>query len=240
MVNKMSFRQIIMVLLLFQAAGALALAEPEQKMTGVIKDYVLSKYPNFSAEEIRVQYKQAASVLSGLQGLSDGATLRIVEYYADFKPIGNVVFPVEAVDGEQVSKLFIRAKVEVVKKIAAAAKPIKKGKLLAAEDLKFEERDIALLPQKYFLENVSLINKEARIFVPQNSTLFEWMVGDPALVKKGSDVAILVTSAGLTVRARGEALEDGYKDMEIKVKRLDSSKVIRGKVISANEVEVKL
>jgi flagella basal body P-ring formation protein FlgA len=224
----------------FIAGNALALENPEQKVAKVIKDYVVAKQPEWSKDEIQVTFKLAEKTFEGLKAYSDAVQIKVLEVYPEFKPVGSVVFPLLITDDEGSEKILLRAKVEVMREIAAAAATIKKGKMLEASDVKFEVRDVALLPPKYFVESVSLAGKEAKIGIPKNSTLFEWMVGEPPLVRRGANVSVTVSEPGLMVRTRGEAMEDGYRNAEIKVKRADSKKMIVGKVISPSEVEVKL
>jgi flagella basal body P-ring formation protein FlgA len=220
---------------------AAALDNPEQKVTELIKDYVVAKYPNWTTDEINVIFKSAEQAFEELKDVPAAGRFKIVEVYADFKPVGNVIFPVEIeVSSEEVQKVFIRAKVEVLKKIAAASRLIKKGKVIESSDLKLEERDVALLPQKYYLDPNLLTGKEVKLSIPENSTIFEWMVGDLPLVRRGSEVSILVSAPALTVKAAGRALEDGYLDEAVRVKRRDSEKIIVCKVISTGEVEVEL
>jgi len=220
--------------------SANALNNPEQKVAEVIKGYILTKYPDWSRDEIRLTFKFAEKTFADVGKLTEDTRFRVLEIYPEFKPVGNVVLPIEIQNGENIQKILLRAKVEVLKRVAAAAKRIKKGKVLEASDLKLEERDIALLPQKYFVELYALVGKEAKITIPANSTLFEWMLGDLPLIRRGSEVTILVAEPGFTIKTKGQALEDGYRDAEIKVKRAESKKTIIGKVLSPTEVEVKL
>jgi len=231
---------ILVVFSISFGGNALALSDPEQKVAEVIKDYVVAKQPEWSKDEVQITFKLAEKTFEGLKAYSDAAQIKVLEVYPEFKPVGSVVFPLLITDGEGSEKVLLRAKVEVMKKIAAAAATIKKGKVLETSDVKFEVRDVALLPPKYFVESVSLAGKEAKIGIPKNSTLFEWMVGEPPLVRRGDGVSVRVSEPGLMVRTRGEAMEDGYRDAEIKIKRADSKKMIVGKVISPSEVEVKL
>ncbi|MBI5078938.1 flagellar basal body P-ring formation protein FlgA [Candidatus Saganbacteria bacterium] len=235
-----------MSFIIIMASSSQALDNPEQKAAGIIKDYILTKYPDWSRDEIRVTFKLAEKTFDSLRKLDEGAVFRVLEVYPEFKPVGSVMFPVEVRSGagsQQLlgsQKFFLRAKVEVVKKIAAAAKLCRKGKPLEAGDLKLDERDIALLPQKYFTEISSLVSKEAKITIPANSTIFEWMVGDPPFVRRGSEVTIMAVARGILVKTKGEALEDGWRDTEIKVKRVGNEKVFSARVVSPGEVEVKL
>lgn len=220
--------------------AAAALDNPEQKVTALIKDFVVAKYPAWTSDEVRVTCKGAETSFTEMKAYGEAARLTILEVMPDFKPVGSVIFPLQISDGENSEKFLVRAKVEVRRKIVAAATTIKKGKRLEAADLKLEERDVALLPDKYFVETYSLASKEARITIPENSTLFSWMVGAPPLFHRGATVALVIDQPALTVKVKGEALDDGYPDLECRVKRGDNNKIVKGTPISADEVEVKI
>jgi len=230
----------LLLILLFFTGQGWALDNPEQKIAEVIKSYIVTKYPGWSKDDLQITFKLAEKTFDGLRNLPEDASFRVLEVYPEFKPVGNVIFPLEVLSGENSKKIFLRAKVEALKEIVAAAKLIKKGKLLEASDFKLEKRDVALLPPKYFINSEVMVGKEAKITIPENSTLFEWMIGDLPLIRRGSEVTIIISAPGLSVKTKGEALEDGYQDAEIKVKRAESKKTIAGKVISPNEVEVKI
>jgi flagella basal body P-ring formation protein FlgA len=218
--------------------AAWALDNPEAKVTAVIKEFITAKNPAWSRDEIKIAYKTAEKTFAQLAELPGDTQFKVLEGYPDFKPVGSVIFPLQATSVQGSNKFLLRAKVEVLKQIAVAAKLIKKGQKIEAADLNWAERDVALLPQKYFTAPEQLLSEEAKISIPENSTIFAWMAGPPPLVRGGQAVTLVATAAGLTVRAKGEALSDGYRDEVIQVKRLDADKVLQGKVVSAAEVEV--
>lgn len=239
----MNIKHILFLLGVFLAGLALpclGLDNPEQKVTETVKSYIMGKYPDWPKDDIRLTYKMAEGVFAELKALPDGASLEVIEVYPDFKPVGTVVFPLRAAYDAAAKKFMVRAKVEVVRQIVAAARLVRKGQLITRDDLKTEPRDVALLPQKYFLSSDPLVSQEAKITIPENSTIFEWMVGGIPLVRRGKTVTLLVSAPGLTVKARAEAQEDGGLGSEIRVKRSDSRKVVTATIISADEVEVNL
>lgn len=217
---------------------SLALDNPEAKVTAVIREFILAKNPVWSRSEIKVTLKQAEKTLAQMAELPDNAQFKIIEIYPDFKPVGNVIFPLQAASGTTSAKFLLRAKVEVLRSVAVAAALLKKGEKIEPADLRWEERDVALLPQKYFVAPETLRGLEARIAIPVNSTIFEWMVGEPPLVRSGQEVLLVASAAGLTIKTRGQALADGYLDELIQIKRFDLNKVLKGRVRSASEVEV--
>lgn len=236
------FKILILISFVISIFGfeAFALDNPEQKATETIKNYIQAKYPNWSKAEIRLNFKSAESSFNEMKKLEDKTELKVMEVYPDFKPVGSVIFPLATGSAEGSRKFLLRVRVEVVKRIAAAGRLIKKGKMIEAADLKTEERDVALLPQKYFADPNALIGQEAKITIPQNSTLFDWMVGDVPLVHRGDPITLVVAGPALAVKTKAAAMEDGYLNSEVRVKRADSQKIVTGKLVSKNEVEIKL
>jgi flagella basal body P-ring formation protein FlgA len=231
---------LIVILSFWPGHRSFALDNPEQRVADTIKDYIVNKYPDWPREDIKLTFKMADAVFAGLKTVPEDAKLEVLEVYPDFKPVGSVVFPIRAAFGGAERKVTVRARVEVIRDVAAAARLIKKGTALEAADLKMNSRDVALLPQKYFVGLDPLVGKEAKISIPENSTIFEWMIGEAPLVRRGSLVTLMVSAPGLTVKTKAEAQEDGGLGSEIKVKRADSRKVVTAKIISPDEVEVKL
>ncbi|MFA5034542.1 MAG: flagellar basal body P-ring formation chaperone FlgA [Candidatus Margulisiibacteriota bacterium] len=234
-------KKIISVLLLCcSLAGAALAATPEERIVETIKSFVLSQYPSVVREELKVEIKIDEKGKAALLTADDASTYRVMEVFPDFKPIGNVIFPIEVKKTGGISKLFVRAKVEVLKKIVVAAASLGRNKPLQAGDFIYQVRDVALLPQKYFTDFQPLLGKEAKIPVPANSTIFEWMIGEPPVIRVGSEISLVVAASDISVRADGLALENGYLGEQIKVRKKESGKILFGKVLSNNEVEVEL
>lgn len=245
-----SLRRIGIFFLFFLcfSATVFALENPAEKATMTIKNFIISKNSSWFADEINIEYKFADKTFDVLKNLSEKVVFKISDSFTNSRPVGNVFIPLEVKeDGKVINKFFLKAKIEVMKNVVIANKYIKKSKILELDDLKIERRDVSLIPQKYFVEDSSLLNKEAKLSIPANSTLFDWMIGDLPLIRRGSAVTIKVVSPGMVVKSQGEALEEGYLGGEIKVKRKMESfsgaksgavKILTGKVVSSFEVAV--
>ena len=66
------------------------------------------------------------------------------------------------------------------------------------------------------------------------------MVEDPILIKRGDPVTVTIESDQIIVTTTGEALMDGQMDKIIRVKNLDSQKIISAKVKDKGRVVVEL
>jgi len=226
--------------MLLVSSTSLALNDPKQEMAEVIEDYVVAKYPAWAGLDIQITFKYAEKLFRSLEELEGEAHIKVLETYKDLKPVGNVIIPMEVTAEDFSRKVFVRAKVEVFKGIVVADRLIKRGEEIQSEDLKLEERDIALLPQKYFESLDQIVSAEAKTTIPKNSTLFEWMAKKIPLIRRGDKVTIRVSASSLLVKSEGVALSDGYLGKKMTVKRKDIKKSLEGIVVSANEVEVKL
>ncbi len=222
------------------AVPARALDNPEEKIAKIIEDLVIARHPEWVDSDIRVTFKYADEIFEGLRKLEGDVDFKVVEVYKEFKPVGNIILPIEVSSDGSTRKVFIRAKVEVFQKIVVASKYIKREEIIGEDDLTLEERDIAMLPPKYFEDSILVIDTEARTSIPKKSVIFEWMIKEIPLVHRGDEVSILVKGSNLLVKARGTALEDGYLDKKIKVKSKKSDKTVEGTLISSDEVEVTL
>ena len=213
---------------------------PEQALKDVIEDYVMTTYPDWIGYDINISLKYADKMIDYLGGLEGDVDLRIVGVYRNFKPVGNVIFPIEVATATGKKKIFVRAKVEVFKNVVISNRRIKRGEEITAEDLALESRDIAVVPQKYYEDIAQVVETEAKTSIPKNSTIYEWMIKEIPLVHRGDQVAILVIGPNLRVKTMGRALEDGYLGKTIKVRRAESDKTLEGTLISSDEVEVRL
>ena len=233
---------IVMGLILGGALASFALENPDQKITQVIQDFVTAKNPEWGNLKITVDLKNRDKIAEMLKDVPEDAGLKIVQLFDDFKPIGNVIFPIQIsnASGEALIKIFARAKVEIFKEMVCSANQISRGQRIEMADLKLEERDVALLPNQYYSDLVQVISSEAKTIIPKNSTIFGWMIKEIPMIRRGAQVRLVVKADNLLVKAQGVALEDGYLNKEVKVKRSESNKILIGLVSSPGEVEVNL
>jgi flagella basal body P-ring formation protein FlgA len=231
---------LVFVGLLAFAAMSIALENPEAKLAKLIKDHVLSKRPEWGELDIQVTLKYADKTLASLEQLPADTGLKIVEVYKDVKPVGNVIFPIEVSSGRRIRKIFLRTKVEVFKVVVVSKHYIPRGEVVKDENLRLMKRDIAMIPEKYFDKIEYVAGTETKTSIPENSTLFSWMIKEVPLVHRGDKVMVRIVAPNLLLKTEGVALEDGYIGTEMKVKRKGIKNPVEGVLVSSNVVEVRL
>lgn len=209
------------------------------KVTRAIVKFLVAKDENFVGKRIEVTYKYADKTFRDLVGRKGDVTYSVIEMYPDFKPLGNIIIPIQVyVNGEEKEKLFLRTKVSVYDRIVVAKKRMKKGDIIGTVEAVIEERDVATLNQTVIRDIGMVLGKESRTFIPLENPIYDWMIKEKNYIKKNAKIKILLSSTDISIEVKGEALQDGMLGEKIKVKNLTSGKEIEGYVSGTDEVKV--
>jgi flagella basal body P-ring formation protein FlgA len=209
------------------------------KVTRAIVKFLVAKDADYAGKRIEVTYKYADKNFKALAGQKGDVTFSVIEMYPDFKPVGNIIIPIQVyVNGEEKEKLFLRTRVSVFDKIVVAKKRMKKGDIIGTVEAVVEERDIAALNQTVIRDIGTVLGKEAKTFIPLENPIYDWMVKEKNYIKKNAKIKIILSSSDISVEVRGEALQDGMLGEKIKIKNLTSGKEIEGYVSGTDEVKV--
>lgn len=210
------------------------------RITKAITGYLMAKDTSLAGKRMEVSYKYADRVFKELKYRKGLVTFSVAELYPDFKPLGNVIVPIQVnVDGEDKEKIFLRTKVSVFDRIVVAKKRLKRGDLIQGEEATIEVRDIAALSSNAVKDISLVMGKESKTFIPQGNPIYEWMIKERPLVKKNEKVKIEVNAENIVVVAGGMSMEDGALGQSIKVKNLTSGKELVAVVTGTGEVAVK-
>lgn len=122
--------------------------------------------------------------------------------------------------------------------ILIANKQLDRNELISQGHISTEIRDISTLQQGYLIEPKEIINKQATRFIPSGSVLYRMHYTEPTLIKRGERVNIQSGRPGLLITSTGEAMMDGIKGQQIRVKNVSSNRVIQATVTASNVVTV--
>ena len=210
------------------------------RIKNAIISYLVQKEPSYAGKKIEVTYKYADRIFRDLKARQGKVTFAIAELYPDFKPVGNIIVPVQVyVDDAPKEKIFLRTKVSVFDRIVVAKSRLKRGDLISSNEATLEERDIGALNPSIIKDINLVLGKEAKTFIPNENPIYEWMIRERPFVRKNEKIKITAGSNNVLVAAVGLSLEDGSMGAEIKVKNLGSGKELIGMVTGTGEVMVK-
>ncbi len=135
--------------------------------------------------------------------------------------------------------LYIPVTVEIHSEVVVAARPLRRGTRVHADDLRLATREVSRNRHAWFTRVEEVLGLEVRRAVREGDILTVQAVVEPLLVRRGGEVIIEAGgNGGVHITGRGEALQDGREGDRIRVRNLDSGREIQGRVIAPNRIEV--
>lgn len=161
-----------------------------------------------------------------------------------FLPPGSTLYNATTVGvrcrGKAPWTLFVPAHLTVLDKVIVASRPLEPGHRITAADFTIVERDLRTLNTEYTSDPRDVLGKLIKRPVMANNVLTPYVLERSRVVHRGDRVMIVAKDNGLEVRMMGQALTDGAKGDEIKVRNLSSHQIVVGTVAAEGTVEVHL
>lgn len=137
------------------------------------------------------------------------------------------------VDG---SRTFFVVRGTVSAEVVVAAATVPSGRPLAASELMLDRRDVSAVADP--LSDIDeAVGQAAMRPLRPGQVLQKRLLSSPVLVKRGDVVQIEARSGPVQVTASGEALEPGRRGDLVRVRNVNTGKVIRARVVEAGMVQ---
>ena len=129
-------------------------------------------------------------------------------------------------------------KIHVYQKVVVAAHDLLPEKELTEGDIYLEDREVNSTSARYLTDKSKVLGQVLNRSVKQGKMLTENMLQQPVVITARTPVDIVATVNNVQVKIQGEAVESGRVDEIIRVRNLRSGKVLKGRVIDAQTVEI--
>ncbi|POA16982.1 flagella basal body P-ring formation protein FlgA [Pseudomonas sp. FW300-N1A1] len=153
------------------------------------------------------------------------------------KPLGRVTVRVRC-DGGAPWTVFVPAQVHLFREVVTTTRPLKRAGIIEPFDVMLRERDISLINQGYLTNVDQAIGQKLVRSMVNDQVITLVHMEQAEVVRKGDQVVITARSGTLSVRMPGEALANGGLNEQIRVKNLNSQRVIKAQVTAPGQVEV--
>ena len=134
-------------------------------------------------------------------------------------------------------RLFVQAQVSLYQQVVVSSRPLSRGGVIGAQDIRLAERDTGLLNSNYLLDPAQAIGMQLKRNVSADTVLSHTQLEQNRLIQRGDKVVISAGNSSDNVRMPGEALEDGTLGAQIRVRNTRSNRVIRARVTGPGQVE---
>ena len=164
-------------------------------------------------------------------------------------PEGRLVSPASIVPGTAAATLKFRSASGMERSLAVRliwtqpvlvlTRSLKKGEIPKETDVTVRQIRVNK-PGVYASKYSDVAGRSARKNLSQGEALALNLLTDAPIIERGKSVTIVVSDGGLTVKAKGEAMESGSLGDVIKVRNTASKAVLSAVVTASDTVEVKI
>lgn len=132
----------------------------------------------------------------------------------------------------------VRVKVDGWLEVYKTQHPVRQNELLSYEKLTVERVKLSKLPRQYVRVPFVVEDYMARQDIPEGTLLQPTLIKDRPLVQRGDTVKIFVVNGKLRLLAQGEALDEGARNQQIrvKIKTFNTDKLVYARVSGLGEV----
>ncbi|MGY2341301.1 flagellar basal body P-ring formation chaperone FlgA [Pseudomonas sp. SDO5532_S415] len=155
------------------------------------------------------------------------------------KPLGRVTVKVRC-EGTSPWTVFVPAQVRLFRDVVTTSRPLRRAGIVEPEDVILRERDISVINQGYLTSVDQAIGQRLTRPMVTDQVITLVHLEQAEVIRKGDQVVITARSGTLSVRMPGEALSNGGMSEQIRVKNLNSQRVIKAQVIAPGQVEVSM
>lgn len=134
--------------------------------------------------------------------------------------------------------LYVPVNVSRMEEIVIARRPMSRGAIISADDIRLEKRDVARLHRGFITSLGQVTGKRVKRNIQANGVITPERITVQHAVKKGHLVTILARVGSLEVRVKGKALDNGAIGDRIKVKNSSSERELEATIVARGTVKV--
>jgi len=115
-----------------------------------------------------------------------------------------------------------------------------RGEIIRTEDVLVQSRELPGLTSPFVSRVADLSGRQTRRPIPEGTAVTADALDAPLLIHRGQSVVLAARAGGLEVRAPGIALADAGAEQRVRVRNLNSLKIVEGVADTAGVVRVLL
>ncbi|MBT8144760.1 MAG: flagellar basal body P-ring formation protein FlgA [Gammaproteobacteria bacterium] len=140
--------------------------------------------------------------------------------------------------GSQPWKLYVPVRLMRTGKVLVARHGLPRGQTLSAADVEWRDYDLNRLPYGYVSEMDAIEGQVLRRPVTAGTVLLPSFLGSRQLIRRGQQVTLVSSGAGVQISMQGKSLMDGALNQRIRVENNSSGRIVEGVVLSADRVQI--
>lgn len=134
--------------------------------------------------------------------------------------------------------VFVPAQVHLYREVVVMSRPLKRESVIGEGDVVLRERDVGTLNRGFLSQLDQAVGMKLVRPTVLDQVLTPQHLEQAEVIRKGDHVVIIARSGSLSVRMPGEALVKGGLSEQIRVRNLNSNRVVKAMVVGPGQVEV--
>ncbi len=136
--------------------------------------------------------------------------------------------------------ILVPVRIERYTRVVVVKRPLNRQQVIQPGDVALERQEISNLAGSYLTETSAVVGFASKRRLVPGQVMTSAHLTAQQLVKRGQEVTLYAVRPGLTVRMKGEAMEDGTEGQRIRVRNRSSKLVVEGYVEPSGAVRVAL
>ncbi len=237
--NRMTGKMMIIALMiclvvLIGSAPAFCKQNHETMLMQKIREHIDQNMLH-PAENVRIEF------LSGIPKIEDvsGKITYSIESRASEEYIGDTAFNVRIFSNSVFLKEeTVRVRIEVLRDFVVSLNTIAKNTVLTADEVTVQKKWVKRIPMNAISSLDDAVGKTIVVSIRPNALITRSMLREVKPVKKGRMVQVLLDNGAMRIIMSGLAEEDGADDAVVKVRNLNSNKIIYARVVGPSRVQI--
>lgn len=188
-----------------------------------------------ATENVRIEFLSRLPEMGNLSGrITYSIESRTSEEY-----IGDTSFNVRIfANGIFLKEETVRVRIEVLREFVVSLNSLERNKILSSDDVAVQKKWVKRIPMNAVSSLDEVIGKTIIVGIRPNAQITRNMLKEVMPVKKGKMVQVILDNGIMKIIMSGVAEEDGAEDAMVKVRNLNSNKIIYARVIGQSKVQV--
>jgi len=155
------------------------------------------------------------------------------------KRSGRIVAKLVAPANNPTYTLRLTGRLQRLIEVPVLTRRIRRGAIIRARDVVLHKLDRARVASATVLDRTNVVGLAARRTLRRGEPLNSGDLRAPVLVRRGALVTMEIQTSQMRLTARGKALESGSRGDTVRIRNIQSKRVIEGTVVGADRVRIK-
>ena len=210
----------------------------ERKGRALAKEEVLSAVREMLAQDAALDVQVRDVTWSNPQVVPDG-NIRFSVERLGLPEAGKLPLRITAfVNSAPAARFLATAVADDWREVPVLNKALERGMLISSDDIEVIRMNLFKQSPNIADKLQQVIGRRAKQRLNAGETISKNLIDIPPVIPTGKPVMAVYRSGGLSASVTGVAMEDGFENGVIRIKNESSHRVFKGRVVSAEQVEV--